>query len=861
MPHNTTTRRKDPTSASPQPLEAPPDLFVLMALAGVEDFTGSLGAAYKCPICQSRPRDFPYVFGGEKPPELRSLRIFLNIHNEVVVRCHFCGFADTPLALIRAANAEGSWDYLTEQLNERRAFGDYPVPGHWIERACKTELFTDLFRKAKAHFRREYQGSGPDKFKAMRFGEIGTLRGTDLRRIFPEVKLPFRKGGPPARFNVELHRSLLGLPLRAVIRSFKDGESVDVVEFQPPEPISLVVPDWSLYRDWTEEITISTDYVTAVRLQDLAADEPDNAQTPIAWVSGCKRAILDDLPFRRIRYAYGQGPDQNAEFALAFTHGVGRVMAFQLEEYHVEDWPLPKYRVRDEKDAVEAVADQIVEVRDHGASPLAYLNAILDKPWITHATGQLLTRAVATRLGETADGLIAQSGATSHVLPLQTDKAIYLCRNGIYIKARDKNRRDFTPCTNFSLQLLETAIDDEDHPVAHRLQLRIGGENVEFSIGPRELGNGRMLLEAATAAAIRNGLSSLPICPEPKDVRMLPDLVKTTLITTRTIRCSTKLGFNREVFHGPDFTVTPSGIRRVQNQAPGEAGWMLPEGTESFAGSDGDYLRHKANQLSTWIGQLNEEQQTTVGVVLNAAIRWFHLGFQNLTSPLLLPSRQHLDLLGRLLGVVPIEVGRTSKFPKGIPRLMAFPYSRPEQFERQGQIVAAVEAPNRRIDSNIPVVLHRMGKDECAEMPEPESSYLSLIVFSCLGERTPESAARKLTGLIAEFDLRQVLSESLRRGSWYFADREDYLGCFFRAVKRHLGWEQSIIQSRRGPLLPRSVAEDLSDGHGYAFREMRLIEELRMATGQEQPTRFGKEAIPVFLMSEPLTTSALSTKI
>ncbi|MFT5470188.1 MAG: hypothetical protein ACI8UO_005312, partial [Verrucomicrobiales bacterium] len=274
-------------------------------------------------------------------------------------------------------------------------------------------------------------------------------------------------------------------------------------------------------------------------------------------------------------------------------------------------------------------------------------------------------------------------GATGHLLPLETDKATYLCRNGIYIKARDRKRNGYKPCANFSLELLETTIDDEDQPVSHRMRLRVGGEIAEFTIGPNEFGNGRILLQAATVAAIMNGVSTLPVCPEPRDVRMLPDLVKATLITTRTIRCSTKLGFDRDAFHGPDFTVTPSGIRRVLNQTPGEAGWMLPEGTESVAGSNDDDLRRKANQLAAWIGQLNEQQQTTVGVVLNAAIRWLHRGFQNLSSSLLLPSRQHLDLLGKLLGLVPIEVGRTSKFPKGIPRLMAFPYSRPEQFERQ----------------------------------------------------------------------------------------------------------------------------------------------------------------------------------
>jgi hypothetical protein len=328
---------------------------------------------------------------------------------------------------------------------------------------------------------------------------------------------------------------------------------------------------------------------------------------------------------------------------------------------------------------------------------------------------------------------------------------------------------------------------------------------------------------------------------------MLPDLVKTTLIRTQTSRCSTKLGFDRDVFHGPDFTVTPSGIRRVLNQPPGKLGWMLPEGTDSLVGPNEDYLKCKANQLATWIGQLNETQQTTVGVVLKAATRWLHRGFQNIPSPLLLPSRQHLELLGKLLGLVPIEVGRTSRFAREIPRLMAFPYSRLEQFARQGQIVAAVEAPDRRIDSNIPVVVHQIGDHE--ETPEPESSYLSLIVFSCLGERTSESAIRKLTGLIAEHDQRQVLSECLKRGSWYFADREDYLGCFFRAVERHPGWEQSIIPSRRGPLLPRSVAEDLSDDHRYAFREMRLIKELREETGKGQPTRYGKEATRAFAVS------------
>lgn len=900
-----------------------------MKLCGADDFNGSLGAAFRCPICRSHPRDYPYQFGGRLPPPLRSLRVFVNVHHEVVVRCHFCGLAGTALELIRMVRQDFSWEHITEILKRNRVFGDSPFPDDWIARARKSEKFSDFFQKAKASYRRSYQHGGPDHFRGFRFGEIAEARGEEIERVFPELHIPVRSGRPGC-YRLELRRSLLGLPLSVGITKASGGNHVAVVQLHPGEAMSLMVPDWALYRDWTEEILICTDYPTAVAIQDFAASQPESAQCPIAWVYNSRRPILDDLPFGRVRYV--PGPGESAEFALAFAQGAGRVTVsaatrFKLDQREFEPRGL---QLSEMGDALEVMAEEIVAVKEHGASPVAFLNAILDKPWVALETGRRLAMAVAARLGETADALIARSGASSHVLPFRTGKATYLCRNGIYIRARDRRRTDFQPCSNFSLQLLESSIGTGsdrsavvpaessigwnfnrpadrpteadrqvsrwsgcsildcadgpeslhpensteaafDHSSSHRLRLILGKETASFIVDQHDFEIGARLMRRTTRAAVEHGLSSLPSFSDPADVRLLPGLVRSTRTTARTVRTPVVLGFGSDgAFHGPDFTVTMSGFRRrLLNpaQLARSGGWMAPEGVDAYSGFGQDYLCWKASQLVSWLAGLNDSRRRTIGVILYAAIDWLHRGFRNRPACLLLPSRGHLDLLGRLLGLVPMEVGKSSRFPSGIPRLMAFGYWAPRQFRKEGRIVAAIEAPHHRIDRGIPIVVHRPGGGEprAADLhlsnPKliPPSSFLSLLASCCLGRSHVDDAVVRLCrlggeGPVMNEDRRQrgILEQSLEQGSWYLAGPGGHLYCFLRAVNRHPRREEFLMETRRGRLLRRSIVGDLLLNHNYAFKGNRLLAEFRSLNGIEPPGRYGKKLIPVYSLPEIL---------
>ena len=65
---------------------------------------------------------------------MESLRIYLNIHNEVVVRCYNCGLAGTAPKLLRNQTTL-TWIKIAETRQENRVFGDEAVPAEWIDRA------------------------------------------------------------------------------------------------------------------------------------------------------------------------------------------------------------------------------------------------------------------------------------------------------------------------------------------------------------------------------------------------------------------------------------------------------------------------------------------------------------------------------------------------------------------------------------------------------------------------------------------------------------------------------------------------------------------------------------------------------
>lgn len=476
---------------------------------------------------------------------------------------------------------------------------------------------------------------------------------------------------------------------------------------------------------------------------------------------------------------------------------------------------------------------------------MAYLDAILGKPWIPAETGRRLVHAVAVRLGDTTDGLIAQSGATSHILPFESPRAVFVARNGIYLKAADPQRQRFKPCSNFNVRLLESWIENEE-AVFHRLLLVVGQETVEFEIPEKDFQSRIRLMAAITKAAVRGKLSSLPILHDPEDLRHLPAIVKATRLQDSTeTAISGKLGFDYGTFRGIDFTATATGISKERNIASGTPAWIKPEMID-FPFSGSDHLALKANELGTWLSRMEKREQRAAGAVVFAVLHWLHQASRNLESFLLVPSREHLELMGQVCGLDLIEMGKLKRHPT-VPRLMASNYARISQFRSQGRVVAAIEEPARKIDRTVTVLVHSI---KGIEIPAPPSSFLSLLAYSCLGASSMEEAITKLSNLPETPTLRESLRSSLDCGRWYLAPEGLYLETFLAAVERHYGFKESIIDTKRGPLLPRKIVPGLTAEHGYSFGDMRLIDEFREISEVEQPTTYGKEHMSAFVLPE-----------
>lgn len=107
-----------------------------------------------------------------------------------------------------------------------------------------------------------------------------------------------------------------------------------------------------------------------------------------------------------------------------------------------------------------------------------------------------------------------------------------------------------------------------------------------------------------------------------------------------------------------------------------------------------------------------------------------------------------------------------------------------EQYRRHGHLVAAIEASDRRIDSTLPAVVHRL---EHAEGLLPPSSFLSLLTYCCLGVASLDEAITKLLKLPETRELRHSLRRSLDRGRWYLAPEGLNLETFFGGSGAALG--------------------------------------------------------------------------
>ena len=439
---------------------------------------------------------------------------------------------------------------------------------------------------------------------------------------------------------------------------------------------------------------------------------------------------------------------------------------------------------------------------------------------------------MAERIGEPLESLLGRSGLCENVLPCTVSRFTYLARGGIILKRCGKG--NWSPCSNFSLRFEESAVDGGGD-VTHRLRLFLGGGSVPFAAKDEDFADGKRLMRLATSAAVGAGLG-LPNMAEPREVSRLPAVVRETSLSTM-VPAPVDFGFVGDRFRGANFTVSTSGIRFGKGEMPGN---LLSEG---MLFSEADHLALKANELGTWLGGLGGADRTAAGAVIHAALGWLHRASRNLDSFLLVPSREHLDLLGSLLGIVPVEVGR-SREDRGVPRLMASLYSARCQFQKQGEIVAAVGDKGRRADPSVPTVVHAFG----AAIPNPPSSYLGLFSYSCLGTRDPGEAATKMSCLTEDPVAASAIRMTVDLGRRFYVPPDGYLDVFLTAVKRHFGSREMEIESRGRKLLRREAVRGLRR-FGYDFSETRIIGELRERTGLDQPARFGRGRVPVFVVS------------
>ena len=799
------------TQSPHQPLERPPDLFALLGLCGIRDFTGSLAAAYWCPLCKGRPRD--PASGQNARARIETLKIHLNVHNEVIVRCHNCGLAGTALELLRS-HSKVTWEMIAGSLKDARVFGTDPAPEDWIQRAKQWEKFSIMFEKSKAWYRRMARNGQIEEFA---FGEVGMSSATELERNLPGVKL-VNRWGKGAMLTVHLHRSLIGLPTHILIRTKKTNRPVASYVFQPQEePLDLVFPEFALYHDWSGELIVFTDLGMSGDLQEALAQHPSGVAPPLAWIAGCRGDLVDEVSFRAIRYlpAEHEGP----ELALAFAQ--------------------PGVEVRvDSEDAVERTADDIISRSQGRSNTIAYLHTVLQKPWITPHVASRLSEAVSLRLGSSASVLIANSGATDRVLPCTIRGTTYLCRNGIYVKRQGKE--DWKPCTNFSLRI-EESILKKDREVAHRLLLQMDGKTANFTVLSRELQNGRLLLEQAEAAAIEHGFTDLPRVMEPGDIKRLPQIVQATQLKPALhTEQPPFLGFDSGRFHGPNFTTTSRGVQFRPFHPAADARWILSE--NPWEPQD-DHLACRANELAAWLTSLEPLDRHMASVIIHAALAWLQRGSRGLPSFLILPSAAHLELLGALTGLVPIEVGRGPKVQLGVPRLMRSSYWKFDQFEKHGRIVAAIEDFHRRTNPQIPIVLHKWSG---TSVPCPPSGILALLTHSILGTTEPQSAVIRLISLVECTELRRGIRPGLYAAAEHYADAGRYLDTFLSAARRLPDLENYVIRRSKKTYLKRAVVNRLNGEFSFRFRETRLIDELRQRYPLPQPVRYGRDQTPAF---------------
>ena len=620
-------------------------------------------------------------------------------------------------------------------------------------------------------------------------------------------------------------------------------------------PIALEVPTWSPYFDWRQELVLSSSLDVAASLDDLTRDgSEDLAPVPRARIIGCRGPIHEEMPARIMTYV----PDQQEpnEFALAFCNGTSAVRVHRLGRGISEDRAKQNDLFFGE-DAIEATANEIEENSTSDSHSIAWLDAILSKPWIGEHARHQLTAKVASRIGERFEEIVDESGVRPWVMPYLAERATFLCRNGVYLKSTNHERTEFGVCSNFSLRIEETMVRN-DKSLRHRLALRMGHLRTHFEIEVPRFLEGRTLMSDTIRAAREVGWPELPKMMCRGGVGILPMIVENTQIASAP-QC-TELrawGFTAGQFEGPDYTVSSRGFRfqRERLGPPSTVRLLSREATVGGAVSGEEYLRWAATRFFSWM-ELRADC-ALLQVLLCAAWVWLHRAAKGMPSFLALKNREELLLFSEMLGIQPIEVGmEQDSSTVGVPKVMDSCFWSLKHFQRQGWLVAAIEEERHYLDPRVICVVHGEAWTESegeAECPVP---VLGLLAYSVLSSGSLGEGIHHIVALLDDAILRQFARQSFDSGSKAIVEPRNYLEVFLSHLDERerevpAGGENFWLPEtkRKGVrLIPRASLEKSELRH---FDIHRVAQEIQEKTGLEKPLdRYGKERTPVLVVPE-----------
>jgi hypothetical protein len=767
------------------------------------------------------------------------------VGNDYAFRCHNCGFAGNGVDLFwKSRRAILRWEEAILQLGEFSLFGDNPLDPQWVERGEAWSDFEPVFERARARMR-----AFENPLWNRQFGEVGVLPKEEFVERFKWAgKLSsFKK----SKVYLRLVRTIHGLPSYVAIDERTPGMEFTRFYFNNPGPLEVVVPGWALFRDWSTELVAMTDMHTAVAYQNsIFNTETIGTHYAPMWIMNCTGPVHEEVPARIIHYI--AGPGESGEFALALCTGRAEVKVSKISDRSGSCLFLPKLEdiKRQESPAIQFLVDMIVSGTESNSHAIAYLDSLLKKPWACPTTSAVITTALSRRLGGPIDELVRQMGSVESILPFEGESATYLSRNGLYLKTTDKLRTTFRPCSNFSLQIEESSTDGRE-VLGHLLQLRMGQMRTRFRIDDSDFQDGNTLMSKATLAALAANCPALPNLSSPSDVRLLPSIVRgTQSAPTSNLSVPAFWGFSPGRFQGPDFHSSSGGLRCYLGSNPLPACVsLLGHGVDGAApGTEFQFLKFRANEFAAWFLRIPPEHRGAVAVLLYAAVFWLFRGSHGEESYLALPNPEYHLLFASLLGIRPIELGRARIEHPGVPRIMTACYSSTGQFGRQGRIVAALEAKDRRLDNRVISLLHRSYPVTAASIEAP-FSLLPLLTHAIVSSRSIREAEETFLELIDDEYLRSEIRISLLKGRDFLVPPSGILDNFLKHVGELINLRDAIVSEdeKKGTVLLRTETVSELRTLGYHYDERRIADQLDTTCKGAAPIRnYGRSRIRVF---------------